>query len=76
MKIDLNRSGDVWTVTTHVQRLSVKVLYGRGTEKKSIISEATVEVVWQVGRLASLVVQQTGVANHPVINQVRSLINL
>ena len=49
----LNKFDGEWIVTTHVRKLSVKVLYGRGMEKKLTISDQTVEVVWQVARLAS-----------------------
>jgi hypothetical protein len=44
----------VQIVTERVDLLSVRVLYGKAMEEKSIISVHTVQVVYEVSRLVSL----------------------
>lgn len=70
MKTVLTKFDGEWIVTTHVRKLSVKVLYGRGMGKKLTISDQTVEVVWLGVRLVSLVAQKTGVVNQSVVKHL------
>lgn len=70
MKTVQNRLKGVLSVTRTVELLSVKVLYGRETGEKSIISDHTVEVVWRGCQLVSLVAQRTGVANLSVLRHL------
>jgi hypothetical protein len=70
MKTVLTKLRGELIVTKHVDVLCVKVLYGRGTGEKSIISEATVQVVWQTCQLVSLAVQRTGVVSPSVVKHL------
>lgn len=67
MKISLNRLSVVVSVTKRVDKLFVKVLYGREMHEKSIISDHTVQAAWLGCQLASLVVQRTGAGNLSVL---------
>lgn len=70
MRTVLNRLSVELIVTEPVQRLCVKVLYGKGMGEKSITLDHTVQVVWHVSVLASLVVQRTGVASLNVVRNI------
>jgi hypothetical protein len=70
MKTNQSRLSVEWIVTRHVAKLSVRVLYGRGTEKRLTISDQTVEAVWLTARLGSLVAQRIDVVNPSVLKQL------
>jgi len=75
MKTDLIKCVGVFSVINLVQLLSVKVLCVKGMEKKSIISDHTVQVVWQVSQPGLCLAQQIGVDNLNVnVDQVINLL--
>jgi hypothetical protein len=67
MRTALSRYRVEWNVTETVALLSVKVLYGKGMDEKSIISVHTAQVVWHGLVLVSCLVQRTGVGNLSVL---------
>lgn len=67
MRIAQSKLNVVYSVTKRVDKLSVKVLFEREMDEKSIISEHGVQAVYLVTRLLLLAGQKIGVFNLSVL---------
>lgn len=74
MKTVPNKLNDAWHETLRDVRLSMKVVYTRGTEWSLTTSGSTGEVHWRMCQLGWYLVTQTVSVNHLVVNSLTHFI--